>query len=102
MEHNVKSPLGTSAGPGERPSVGAGLVRNKQAAAPAQHSPGQAQQPGHRDQTEVTTLIPSKESAGVGGEVHRVLQTAPGTDPPLSLRSLAGSPHSALSSAQAT
>lgn len=47
-----KSPLGNCAGPGEwLGGVGAGLVRNKQAAAPVQ-CPGQAQQLGHRESVE--------------------------------------------------
>lgn len=47
-----KSPLGNCAGPGEGLSVGAGLGKNKQAAAPVQQCPGQAQQLGHREWAE--------------------------------------------------
>lgn len=83
-----KSPLGNCAGPGEWLSVGAGLVRNKQAAAPVQ-CPGQAGAQG----------VGGRRGAGVKSSSD---STRYSSSLALSSQTGRGGPHSALSSAQAS
>lgn len=88
-----KSPLGNCAGPGEWLSVGAGLVRNKQAAAPIQRW--------------MSRSGPAAGAQGVGGRRGAGVKSSSdstrySSSLALSSQTGRGSPHSALSSAQAT
>lgn len=73
-----RSPLGSWAGPEERLDVGAGLVRNKQAAAPIQKS---RSGPAAGAQGLQRCDCPATPQEVGWSEDDRVPQTAPGTHP---------------------